>query len=172
LDRHGPKKTRRGLGPDRATVFTLRAGAARPKNLLGFADPNPFDTKQDGLGPGWPGTAQFPALSVTQRIRGAELRPSAPWRETRGRSRGQRGRRSVGRERSGWKTARIRAGAWPGRVNWSFRARGHGGILDGEKAVEPGPGGALGRATDTTGRVKIQARAGKTPLEEKQRSRA
>jgi hypothetical protein len=62
----------------------------------------------------------------------------------------------------------IRAGAWSGRVNWSFRARGHGGILAGEKVVEPGPGGALGRATDTAG----QARAGKTPLEEKQRRRA
>jgi hypothetical protein len=55
LGRHGPKKARRGLGPGWATVFTLRAGTARPKNLLGFAGPNPFGTKHDGLGPGWPG---------------------------------------------------------------------------------------------------------------------
>jgi hypothetical protein len=28
---------------------------------LGFPGPNPFDTKHDGLGPGSPGPAQFPA---------------------------------------------------------------------------------------------------------------
>ena len=44
LDRHGLKKARRGLGPSWATVFTLRAGTARPKDLLGFAGPNPFGT--------------------------------------------------------------------------------------------------------------------------------
>jgi hypothetical protein len=62
LSRHDPKKARRGLGPGWATVFRLRAGTARPKNLLGFAGPNPFDTKHDGLGSGWPSPAQFPAL--------------------------------------------------------------------------------------------------------------
>jgi hypothetical protein len=62
LGRHGPTKARRGLGPGWTTVFTLRAGTARSKNCLGFLGPNPFGTKHDGLGPGRPGTAQFPAL--------------------------------------------------------------------------------------------------------------
>jgi hypothetical protein len=65
LGRHGPTKARHGLGPGWATVFTLWAGTARPKKCLGFSGPNPFDTKHDGLGPGWPGLAQFPALGVT-----------------------------------------------------------------------------------------------------------
>jgi hypothetical protein len=65
MGRHGPTKARRGLGPDWATVFTLRAGTARPKNCLGFLGPNPFGTKHDGLGPSRPGTAQFPALIKT-----------------------------------------------------------------------------------------------------------
>jgi hypothetical protein len=56
-------KARRGLGPGWATVFALRAGTARPKSLLGFLGPNPFGTKHDGLGPGWPDPAQFPALA-------------------------------------------------------------------------------------------------------------
>jgi hypothetical protein len=30
---------------------------------LGFHGPNPFGTKHDGLGPGWPDPAQFLALS-------------------------------------------------------------------------------------------------------------
>jgi hypothetical protein len=61
LGRHGPKKARRrGLGPGWTTVFRLRAGTARPKNLLNFAGPNPFGTKHDGLGRAGP--AQFPAL--------------------------------------------------------------------------------------------------------------
>jgi hypothetical protein len=55
LGRHGPKKARRGLGPGWTTVFILRAGTARPKNYLGFAGPNPFGTKHDWLGSGWPG---------------------------------------------------------------------------------------------------------------------
>jgi hypothetical protein len=67
LGRHGPKKTRRDLGPSWTTVFTLRAGTTRPKNLLGFAGSNPFGTKHDGLGPGWPGPAQFPALFAIHR---------------------------------------------------------------------------------------------------------
>jgi hypothetical protein len=29
---------------------------------LDFPGPNPFGTKHDGLRPGWPGPAQFPAL--------------------------------------------------------------------------------------------------------------
>jgi hypothetical protein len=66
MGRHGPTKARRGLGPDWATVFTLRAGTARPKNCLGFLGPNPFGTKHDGLGPSRPGTAQFPALQATR----------------------------------------------------------------------------------------------------------
>jgi hypothetical protein len=65
LGRHGPTKTRHGLGPGWATVFTLRAGTARPKKCLGFSGPNPFGTKHDGFGPGWPGPAQFPALIRT-----------------------------------------------------------------------------------------------------------
>jgi hypothetical protein len=73
LGRHGPTKARRGLGPDWATVFTLRAGTARPKNCLGFLGPNPFGTKHDGLGPGRPGTAQFPALSSPIHGRGLRL---------------------------------------------------------------------------------------------------
>jgi hypothetical protein len=44
---------RAGLGP----VFTLRAGTACPKNLLGFADSYPFNMKHDGLRPGWPDLA-------------------------------------------------------------------------------------------------------------------
>jgi hypothetical protein len=60
----GSTKTRRGLGPDWTTVFTLRADTARPKNCLGFTGPNPFGTKHDRLGPGWPGPAQFPALAL------------------------------------------------------------------------------------------------------------
>jgi hypothetical protein len=52
LGRHDPNKARRGLGSGRTTVFTLRAGTARPRNFLGFAGPNPFGTKHDGLGPG------------------------------------------------------------------------------------------------------------------------
>jgi hypothetical protein len=61
LGRHGPTKARRGLGPGWTTVFTLRAGTVRPKNRLSFPGLNLFDTKHDGLGPGWPGPAQFAA---------------------------------------------------------------------------------------------------------------
>jgi hypothetical protein len=43
----------RNLGPDWATVFTPRTGTTRPI-FLGFLGPNPFGTKHDGLGPGWP----------------------------------------------------------------------------------------------------------------------
>jgi hypothetical protein len=68
LGRHGPKKTRHGLGPGWITVFTFRADTARPKNLLGFDGPNPFGTKHDGLGPIWPGLAQFPALVARLRV--------------------------------------------------------------------------------------------------------
>jgi hypothetical protein len=53
--------------PGWATVFTLRAGTARPKNFLGFPGPNLFGTKHDGLGPGWPGPAIFPALITAFR---------------------------------------------------------------------------------------------------------
>jgi hypothetical protein len=62
LGRHDPTKARRGLGPGWATVFTLQADTARHKNCLGFPGPNPFGTKHDRLGPGWPGPAQFPTL--------------------------------------------------------------------------------------------------------------
>jgi hypothetical protein len=74
LGRHGPTKAWRGLGPGWATVFTLRAGTTRPKNCLGFLGPKPFDTKHDGLEPGRPGTAQFPALALA--IGGHVQRPS------------------------------------------------------------------------------------------------
>jgi hypothetical protein len=57
LGQHDPTKARRALGPDWATVLALRAGTARPKKILGFPDPNPFDTKHDGLEPGWPDPA-------------------------------------------------------------------------------------------------------------------
>jgi hypothetical protein len=75
LGRHGPTKARRGLGLGWATVFTLRAGTTRLKKCLGFPGPNPFGTKHDRLGPGWPGPAQFPAqlVAVARRI----LRPLA-----------------------------------------------------------------------------------------------
>jgi hypothetical protein len=62
LGRHGPKKTRRGLGPDWATVFTLRASTAWPKNLLSFAGPNSFGTKHDGFRSGW--TGPIPSTTV------------------------------------------------------------------------------------------------------------
>jgi hypothetical protein len=62
LGQHGPTKARRGLEPDWATVFTLRADTARPKSYLGFPGPNPFGAKHDRLGSGWPGPTQFPAL--------------------------------------------------------------------------------------------------------------
>jgi hypothetical protein len=94
LGRHGPTKARRGLGPGWATVFTLRAGTARPKKCLGFPGPNPFGTKHDGLGPDWPGPAQFPALllwsysystiaknhasQTSPAVRNNELRASGP----------------------------------------------------------------------------------------------
>jgi hypothetical protein len=66
LGRHGPKKARRGLGPDRVTVCTLQTDTAQPKNCLGFPGPNLFSTKHDGLAPGWPDPAQFPALLMLQ----------------------------------------------------------------------------------------------------------
>jgi hypothetical protein len=68
LGRHGPTKARHCLGSGWATVFILRAGTTRPKNCLGFPGPNPFGTKHDGLGPGWPGPAQFAALRNTHAI--------------------------------------------------------------------------------------------------------
>jgi hypothetical protein len=63
--RHGPTKARRDLGLGWATVFILWASTTRPKNRLGFPSPNPFGTKHDGLGTGWPGPTQFPALART-----------------------------------------------------------------------------------------------------------
>jgi hypothetical protein len=69
-------KARCGLGPGWATVFTLRAGTTRPKNCLGFSGPNPFSTKHDGLGPGWPGPAQFPALSLAPYSPGSDFGPA------------------------------------------------------------------------------------------------
>jgi hypothetical protein len=54
----GPARPKEGTTWFRAELghcFTLWAGTARPKNLLGFAGPNPFGTKHDGLGPGRPG---------------------------------------------------------------------------------------------------------------------
>jgi hypothetical protein len=68
LGRYGPTKARGGLGSDWATAFTLRASTAQPKNYLGFPSPNPFGTKHDGLGPGWPGPTQFPALLLAMAI--------------------------------------------------------------------------------------------------------
>ena len=65
---------RAGLGPARPNEGTawFRAGLGHcfytsgwhgtAQKSLGFAGPNPFGTKHDGLGPGQPGTAQFPAL--------------------------------------------------------------------------------------------------------------
>jgi hypothetical protein len=49
---HDPTKAWRGLEPDWATVFTLRASTTRPKSFLGFPGPSPFGTKHDRLGPG------------------------------------------------------------------------------------------------------------------------
>jgi hypothetical protein len=63
MGRQGPTKARRGLGPDWGTVFVIQTDTTRPKSFLSFPGPNPFDTKHDGLGPGWPGPAQFPALA-------------------------------------------------------------------------------------------------------------
>jgi hypothetical protein len=65
---------RAGLGPARPNEGTtwFRVGLGHcfytsgwhgtAKNCLGFLGPNLFGTKHDGLGPGRPGTAQFPAL--------------------------------------------------------------------------------------------------------------
>ena len=64
----GPARPKEGTTWFRAGLdqcFSTSAGTARPKNLLGFAGPNPFVTKHDGLGPGWPGPAQFPVLHTT-----------------------------------------------------------------------------------------------------------
>jgi hypothetical protein len=72
MGRHDPTKARHGLVPGWTTVFTLRAGTTRPKSVLGFPSPNPFSTKNEGLGldqpgPAQPGPAQFPALIITAR---------------------------------------------------------------------------------------------------------
>jgi hypothetical protein len=55
-------------GPGWATVFTLRAGTTRPKNLLGFAGPNPFGTKHDGLGLARPGPIPSTRTSGARHI--------------------------------------------------------------------------------------------------------
>jgi hypothetical protein len=110
LGRHGPKKARRGLGSGWATVFILRTGTARPKNHLGFAVPNPFGTKHDGLGPGWPDPAQFPALARrARRGRGPPGQRGAWCREgARARGRERRGTRPRGRAGRGPRAARAR----------------------------------------------------------------
>jgi hypothetical protein len=74
LGRHGPTKARRGLGLDWTTIFALRTVTEWPKKILGFPDPNPFGTKHDGLGPGWPGTA-----TKKIEVRAAIKRDGAVW---------------------------------------------------------------------------------------------
>ena len=45
---------------------------ARHEIKTGRIGPNQLGTKHDGLGPGWPGPAQFPALVITKE-KGASL---------------------------------------------------------------------------------------------------
>jgi hypothetical protein len=65
---HDPTKARCDLGLGWTTVFTLRAGTARPKNFLDFRRSNPFGTKHDRLGPAQPGPARpDPIPSTTHK---------------------------------------------------------------------------------------------------------
>jgi hypothetical protein len=56
----GPARPNKGTTWFRVELghfFVLRAGTTRPKSLLSFPGPNPFDTKHDRFGPSWPDPA-------------------------------------------------------------------------------------------------------------------
>jgi hypothetical protein len=161
LGRHGPKKARRGLGSGWATVFILRTGTARSKNHLGFAVPNPFGTKHDGLGPGWPDPAQFPALARRARRGRGPPGQRGAWGREGARARRREAESGAGRGRGGALGAdRGRRGRWGRGDGASARGlRRHGRA--GREVVRGRRRGGRGERGRGKGRGKTHLRGSK-----------